>query len=85
MRALPPFPIPRLPERTDTVVSFIFTLIFIAMLVGAVVQLFPNNPLATALGLIIVLVGAGIIVYVFVRLMTHKGIRRKQELEERKK
>ncbi len=73
MRTLPPFPIPRLPERTDTVVSFIFTMIFIAMIVGAVVQLFPNNPLATALGLIIVLVGAGIIVYVFVRLMTSKG------------
>ena len=74
---MPPFPVPRLPERLDTIVSFIFTLIFIAMLVGAVVQLFPNNPLATTLGLIIVLVGASIIVYVFVRLMTNKGKIRK--------
>ena len=72
MRTLPPFPIPRLPERTDTVVSFIFTLIFIAMIIGAVFQVFPNNTLATVLGLIIVLTAAIVIVYVFVRLMTIK-------------
>ena len=67
-----------LPERIATVVAFVASMIMIAMVFGAVLQSFPVNPLATVLELIIVLATAVAVIYIFVRLMTFKGKRRKQ-------
>ena len=78
---MPPVPV-NLPERLGTVVAFVATMILIAMVFGAVLQLFRENLLALVLALVIVLAAAMTVIYVFVGLMTFKGKRRKTKFKE---
>lgn len=65
---MPIVPIP-LPERMATVGCFIASMILIVMVLGSVLQSFPENPLAMVLGLIIVLVATVAVVWIFVKLI----------------
>jgi hypothetical protein len=73
---------PHLPEPWDTIFNFLFTLVFVSMAILAVVNLFWDNSWALAVGLIIVLIAIGVIVFVFVRLMTNKGKKKLLDIKE---